>query len=271
MLKQFHQSEKILKNAMKKFSFCIVLALLSLQACVETELRPQPEEQPLGADASRDNAQGRKQSPALEVEIDVIDDEYPFSFGLTGSGTVTIDWEDGVVETYTLPGEGVHFEVSHAYPIGSGYSPTITGDLHTISGINGFAENGGIVALNGLQHLTGLKDFLPGWFYNASLDLRKNRNLERLDLYVDDLPEWVKLPTRHRIHSFFIFMGDHYLTTAQADEVISSLFRNAVAQNIRGGSMEISNTERPSESSFSKLRTLRDVYGWYVFVDDLPI
>jgi hypothetical protein len=255
---------------MKKLSFFVALVLLSLQACVETEIRPQPEQQSLVPDASRDNAQGRKQSPALEVVIDVIDDEYPFSFGLTGTGTVTIDWEDGVVETYTLPGEDVHFEVSHAYPIGSAYSPTISGDLHTISGINGFAENGGIVAINGLEHLTGLKDFVPGWFYNAPLDLRKNRNLEVLNLYVDDLPEWVKLPTRHRIHNFILFMGDRYLTTAQADEVISSLYRNAVAQNIRGGNIEISNTERPSESSFRKMRILRDVYGWYVFVDDLP-
>jgi hypothetical protein len=255
---------------MKKFSFFIALALLSLQACVETEIRPQSEQQPLTPDASRDNAQGRKQSPALELEINVIDDEYPFSFGLTGTGTVTIDWEDGVVETYTLPGEHVHFEVSHAYPIGSGYSPTISGDLHTISGINGFAENGGVVAINGLEHLTGLKDFAPGWFYNAPLDLRKNGNLERLNLYVDDLPEWVELPPRHRIHSFILFTSNRYLTTAQTDEVISSLFRNAVAQNIKGGSIEISNTERPSESSFRKMRTLRDVYGWYVFVDDLP-
>src|SRR5687768_16880433 len=183
---------------MKKFSFFIVLALLSLQACVETEIRPQPEQKPSVTDASLDNSHARKRSPELEVVINVYDDEYPFSFVLSGTGTVRIDWEDGAVETYTLPGEDVHFEVSHAYPIGNGYSPAISGDLQTISHINGYAENGGIVALNGLEHLTGLKIFAPGWVFKAPLDLRKNRKLERLDLFVDDLPEWVKLPPTHR-------------------------------------------------------------------------
>jgi hypothetical protein len=202
--------------------------------------------------------------PTLELEIaSVYGDDEPFELSIAGQGQITLNGPGELNGTYKLPMEIRDVLLPHG-----NYLLEIKGDLDQITSFESFGYNTGITKMTGLQHMIALKGLRPGMYLNNELDLRQNEKLTGLEIHIHNT-DHILLPETHAIKNFVIITSPN-ITTPQLDKMVGNIYRNAVEKSIFNGVMEFntSNSPPPSAETLSKMISLRDEYGWSVFMSD---
>lgn len=204
--------------------------------------------------------------PAFTIETDAVN---AFEMILEGSGTIDIDWGDGIVETGVL-GSNTFFD--HTYASADVYYITITGDIANITEFYSYYGNGKATDVN-FEHLTGMTSLRFGLTTGpAVLDLTHNVNLTFVNIANIPQLEQLILPPTHNIH-FILVDGPNLLNTADIDGIINSIHTNAVANSTHNGVFGLSVNWAveaepligpPSPAALAQLVELRDDYGWEV-------
>ena len=205
-------------------------------------------------------------SPAFTIETDLVSE---FEMILEGTGTVNIDWGDGIVESGSL---GVNTFFTHVYAATEVYYITITGDIANITEFYSYYGGGKATDVN-FEHLTGMTSLRFGLTTGpAVLDLTHNVNLTFVNIAGIPQLEQLLLPPTHNI-SFILVHGPNLLNTADIDGIINSIYTNAVANTTHGGVFGLSVNWAgevepligpPSPAALAQLVELRDDYGWEI-------
>ena len=205
-------------------------------------------------------------TPAFTIKTANVD---AFEMLLEGSGSISIDWGDGTVESGTL---GTNTFFGHEYTGSDVYYITVTGDIDNITEFYSYYGNGRATEVN-FDHLTGMTSLRFGLTTGpAVLDLTHNVNLTFIN--IANLPELEQLilPPTHNI-SFILVDGPNLLNTADIDYIVNSIHTNALANNTHDGVFGLSENWAgenepligpPSPAALAQLVQLRDVYGWEI-------
>ncbi len=183
------------------------------------------------------------------------------------TGSVVLDWRSGI------PKETITFAVDPDDEAGTAFvsremgyvisvpPARITGDVHLIKGIYFDAQANGleVSSATALQILS-----LTGGEID-NLDLSNNTKLTSLSLTGMYFINTLTLPQSHDISNLLLSRDsfDTFPTETQTQYIIGNIYANAVAKNIRAGSIIISNVG-VSAASADKLSELQSSYGWSV-------
>lgn len=195
-----------------------------------------------------------------------------FELDLDGTGgAIHVNWGDGRADTGTLPYTG-----ANEYTEGT-YTAIVTGDLHQITDLWGFAYETYINAIDGLTNLTALKTYNPSWgAVPIHVDLSNCRNLETI--FVEkhgapydpiDLRTDFKLPPQHYINDFVFYAPalEEYrekITAEELEVMVTNIYNNTITRNINGGRLIITPVSDPSPETQEMLNQLQNYYGWTV-------
>lgn len=197
--------------------------------------------------------------------------EYTFNLGLRGTGSLTIDWSDGNIQTINFAPDGSssepdasHITVSHQFG-GEFISKqiSISGDLDKIF----LFENESVYASHiDLRNLTALEDVtLYGFPINGLLDLSQNSQLE--SLRIEATYAWeIRLPESHKIADVYLDEGG-IMSQDVVDGFIENIYSNAIAQNILSGSITIRPPTALSTESQQRLQELAEEYDWEIHLE----
>lgn len=199
-----------------------------------------------------------------------------FEFYLDGpeGAMISVDWGDGTNGSFAL---NTAVNIVHPYAAAGNYPIAITGEIGKITNFHSYYGYAMVDAFD-FTRLTGLKSLEFGLTRSpATIDLRHNTNLERVELIGLDKLKAVHLPEKNHISSVALD-GPNGLTTHALDAVIGNVYRNAVAGNIRGGSFSLAGywgqeegdetlVGPPSPKAMTSLRSLKEEYGWGVYPD----
>jgi hypothetical protein len=197
-------------------------------------------------------------------------DDFELELDGTG-GTVHINWGDGGKNTGTLPYIG-----SNEYTYGT-YTAIVTGDIHRITDLWGFAYETYITAIDGLTNLTALKTYNPSWgAVPIHVDLSNCKNLETI--FIEkygapydpiDLRTDFKLPSEHYINNFVFYAPGleefrEKITADELDVMVTNIYNNTVRRAIYGGRFIVTPVSDPSPRTQEMLNALQNHYGWRV-------
>jgi hypothetical protein len=190
---------------------------------------------------------------------------------MSGSGgKISINWGDGVIEKVILQPYFTPFY--HHYNRVKNYTIKIDGEIKNIQYFGISYQELKLRDLH-LSGLTGLKE-LELLVLSQSpevINLSHNKLIENL-FFVDltNLRDII-LPTTNNINSILLY-GDTQLSTAVVDRIVDRVYQSVVS-NPRSGSFALGITwvpecgemiGPPSSFSVTKLRRLRDNYGWEI-------
>jgi hypothetical protein len=182
---------------------------------------------------------------------------------------VSINWGDGSIDKVTLDGDSRNY-MSHQYNRIKNYNIQVTGEISKITTFGIYYQHIIIrnVYLSGLVNLTDLRMGL-NYRVPAVVNFSHNRKIEIIDLSSgDDLTD-VILPSDNRLTTLLL-SGPNSLSTAAVDRIISRVY-TSVQASPRAGYFSLSESwyeeseemiGPPSSYSITKLKKLRDVYGW---------
>jgi hypothetical protein len=257
---------------MSLFSRILLLAIVfSLTGCGENIEPLAPQED------YATSAMGKKElvlyaTPSIDGEPHAM---FDINLYAPSGSDFSIDWGDGTSDNYSSVNGYIHFE--KGYDAAGRYKVTITGDLEQITSLRlvyGWAATDSI----DVSALRNLEDLMVALTVSPKvIDISRNRKLRSAIFESTDELTQVILPVRHSITSFSI-AGPNKMTTAEVDYVINNIYTNAVKGNIHDGFLSVMKeifvdegsefygemVGPPSPSSVTKLKTLQDVYGWYV-------
>jgi hypothetical protein len=196
---------------------------------------------------------------------------FDFNFEAPAGSNFSIDWGDGTSANYSTP-NGYSLYLEKVYDAPGRYKVTVTGEIKRITSLSlyyGYAEHDSI----DVSALSNLEDFHISLTASPKvIDISKNRKLRSVGFAAAANLTQVILPVRHGI-TFLTIEGRNKMTTAEVDYVINNIYTNAVKGKIYNGGLvvrkELYDDESgmvgpPSPSSITKLKTLQDVYGWYI-------
>ncbi|MBT1705222.1 hypothetical protein [Chryseosolibacter indicus] len=180
-----------------------------------------------------------------------------YEFALAGSGQVNINWNDTATTTYTLP-MSIELNLSEQW-----YNLRITGDIGQITGIDAFGYDTEIEQIGGLQYLTSLRSFTPGWFAPDTIDFTHNLQLQSINIPFTNFPGGVFLPEENYIRSVTLEKISNLV------DFVDNIYRNATTHNTREGFILIFDVYEPMPApTKAKLQTLIDEYQWNIQVAD---
>lgn len=246
--------------------------LLSVASCTEERVEPQPLTEDLKTTANGYWDQYFSIHIATNYEDDV---SY---FFLTGTGgNITVDWGDGSRERVYVGEEYVGLE--HDYNREEDNPGTfvirISGDIKTIDQVEWHYQGFYINSMH-FGGLTNLKHLRMGELGHGPpvINLSKNKLVETVDVGgVQRLADLI-LPTSNKIRMLDI-SGWNELSTADVDRIIARV-HDSVVNSPRSGYVNLpfmwgqdeddySLIGPPSSYSLTKLRKLRDRYGWGIY------
>lgn len=214
--------------------------------------------------------------PALILTIEsatLEGEEWEDYFHLTldgEGGAINVNWGDGNKDTGTLSYAG-----SNEYTDGV-YTAIVTGDIHQITNLSGFAYNTYNKAFGGLTNLTALKTYSFSWgAVPLRVDLSKCENLETVfveryggpyDEEPLDLRTDFKLPVQHNIIEFVLYvpgLGDN-VTAGELEVMVDNIYNNVAERSIRGGRFIVSPVDDPLPETQRKLDILQNSYDWKI-------
>ncbi len=211
-------------------------------------------------------------SPAVTfVALSDITNALDFSIRVTGpSGQITIDWGDGTSGIYDLDTDDAQ---EHDYAHSGKYFVSITGDLTNVTDFYSFYGGGPMVDHIDVSQLTEMVDIRIGLTVSPpSIDLTKNKKLTGLMLIGNNMSEILIAPDN--ILQFISIDGPNNFTTATLDTFVNTLYQSVVESGRTEGYISLyaiwyetdnnSMIGPPSEEALTKLRSLRDDYGWAI-------
>jgi hypothetical protein len=216
--------------------------------------------------------------PALTIALQIPEFSFgnKFRFQLKGEGgEVTVNWGDGTVENHVLSNEGNGLDMTHSYAsINKTYFVAVTGALKKIEDMS-LLSSSKLESIN-TDRLTELTGFsIPDAILASApekLSFRFNTKLENLQLEGVTGLKTVEIPSENRLTKIDL-NGSKELTTASIDDFITKIHSSAVLHNEMNGEFAFDENlfansnvmiGPPSEESISKLRELKNVYGWEI-------
>jgi hypothetical protein len=187
----------------------------------------------------------------------------------TPGAKVSVNWGDGTIVKVTLD-ESRNY-MTHQYNRIKNYNIQVTGEISKITRFGLYYQHIIIrnVYLAGLVNLSRLS---MGLNYRAPsvVNLSHNRKIETIDLSGTELTD-VIVPSENRLTTVLL-TGPNGLSTAVIDRIISRVYTSVQASAREGYFALNKNWEEeslvmvgpPSSYSMTKLRKLRDVYGWEI-------
>ena len=195
--------------------------------------------------------------------------DFAFTLAMKESGTLTVDWGDGTVETISFSATELdphtfrmmaHDYATNPYPI------VITGDLDKIVEYhNDYYTYFSILEDINTRHLPALTNLFFSDCTLKKLDLSKNTQLRFIG--IGNSIDHLKLPKEHYIHHAAV---GHLMQakTNGTDALIANIYENAVARAITDGYFNAVGMEPPpSAESLEKLMLLENLYRWNVSTD----
>ena len=189
-----------------------------------------------------------------------------------GNGTVSVNWGDGAIESFTLSPEYTLFY--HQYPSEQDYTINISGDIKMVRSFDmsyeGFRFNhfhfGGLVNLEDVNF--NLFQYGP-----PVINLSRNKALKSINLVgIQGMQDLVLASTNVITH--VDLAGENSLPTSVVDRVIARI-HDSVINHPRPGFFNLSKSWAqeegdysiigpPSSYSINKLRKLQDIYSWKI-------
>lgn len=198
-----------------------------------------------------------------------IDNRLLVNINGTVGKSVTINWGDGATSSHIFADGDIGGQ-SHTYAKEGDHFISVTGDLAAVTHFSSVSNRDGIERIS-VEHLPELKSLVIG--YNRSpeiLDLSRNGKLKLISLANLDELKTIVFPSDHSIDDVYL-SGSINVTTATIDHIIESLYSNAVGKSITEGRLTFETQYNsgvmigsPSAASLSRLRQLRDIYGWQI-------
>jgi hypothetical protein len=188
-----------------------------------------------------------------------------FTLHYKASGTITVDWGDGTIESfgfdYVPPSEEDPYSdlvfMGHDYEnYTTHYTLTMSGDVQIITSYGFY----GIDPLYQLD-VSGLSALAGIYFERADfevLDVSQNYNLTHIGLNQQTGSiKSIKFPVENNINSFELNeVGD-------LNNVLGEIYNNTVANEIYDGRIDGWAGE-PSDEVLEKVHALRDEWGWVI-------
>lgn len=183
------------------------------------------------------------------------------------SGSITVDWPDGSVDevefkaTPTDPDKLSFAQLSHTLNDSSGIV-ALSGDLEQVVEFVSAASLSSIDISNliNLQSLTLENSVID------RIDLRNNKSLVTL-AFVNTSIHDIFLPHEHSISNVHIEGMEGQPSTLPVNEVIHSIYENAIANNITDGAFILFHAGEVDPSSLDQLNELQASLGWYVEIE----
>jgi hypothetical protein len=211
-------------------------------------------------------------APAVTfVALSDITNALDYSIRVSGpSGEITIDWGDGTSGIYSLDTDDAQ---EHDYAHSGKYFVSITGDLTSVTDFYSFYGGGPMVDHIDVSQLTEMVDIRIGLTVSPpSIDLTKNKKLTGLMLIGNNMSEILIAPDN--ILQTVSIDGPNNFTTASLDAFVNVLYQSVVESDRTEGYISLyalwyetgndSMIGPPSEEALTKLRSLRDDYGWAI-------
>jgi hypothetical protein len=194
-------------------------------------------------------------------------------FYLSGNnGTVSVDWGDGSIQSFTLSSE--HTSFYHQYAGTQDYTINISGDIKMVKTFDMSYEGvkfnqfhfGGMVNLEDLNF--NLFQYGP-----SVINVSQNKALKSINMVgIQGMQDLVLASTNVITH--LDLAGENSLPTSVVDRVIARI-HDSVVNNPRAGFFNLSKSWVQSEDDYSligppsgysinKLRKLKDMYGWTI-------
>lgn len=264
------------KRLMSRLTTKVMIILMAFFAmrCAEERIEPAF----LDEDQST-HAQGYFPSTVFAIEVTTIlggrveENGLPqlTEFYLSGEpGTkVSVNWGDGTIQKVTID-ESRNY-MSHQYNRIKNYTIQVTGEISKITTFGMYYQH--IIIRNVyLAGLVNLRKISMGLNYRVPsiVNLSHNRKIETLDLNGPELTDII-VPSENRLNTVLI-SGPNALSTAVVDRIISRVY-TSVQASPRTGYFALNENwyddqpgmvGPPSSYSITKLRKLRDVYGWEI-------
>jgi len=251
--------------------FLMVVMALVIIRCSEEKIEPAQ----LDEDPST-HMQSVYPSSVFAIEVTTIEggrveeDGTPqlTEFYLIGEGAkVSVNWGDGTIEKITL-GESRNY-MGHQYSRFKNYTIQITGEISRIKTFGMFYQHIVVrnVYLSGLVNLVELRMGLNNQGPSV-INFSHNSNIELINIIDDNLTD-VIIPSSNKLTGVAL-SGSTGLSTSVVDRIISRVYTSVQSSPRAGGfSLNASWYEEsdemvgpPSSYSITKLKKLRDVYGW---------
>lgn len=193
------------------------------------------------------------------------------NFYLEGPGgtKLSINWGDGTIQKVTLTGETRDY-FEHQYSRFKNYTIQVTGEISSITTFGLYYQHIIIrdVHLAGLVNLAKLS---MGFNYQnpSVVNFSHNRKIEIIDL-TGEVADII-IPSENNLSTVLI-SGPNNLTTVVIDRIISRVY-TSVQSSPRAGYFALhaewyqetnDKVGPPSAYSITKLKKLRDVYGWEI-------
>jgi hypothetical protein len=265
-----------MRNIFLKPSAILLISLLA-QACMEHELRPSITDASGSAAITKSQSVKQNVKNSFSAVVRTWSLEFPYAeITLEGAEigkTITINWGDGTIETHTFTeGYGGRSQIymEHYYSSVDEFTITMTGDLSNVVSVISPLTTVEMISIN-FDKLTNLVEVHMPYNSLETLDLSKNRHLQRVYAPSSTLTRNIILPKTHEIS--FMASGSPNLPTKVVSAMIESIYRNAVTKGIYNGRFELASgmvedptfPGPPTEEDMEKLIALRDVYGWTIF------
>jgi hypothetical protein len=263
------------KKTFMKTSFRLLMMLMALviMNCSEETIEPAQLEE----DQST-RMQAYYPSSVFAIEVTTVAGghmEDPSLPGLTdlyliGEGAkVSINWGDGTIEKVTLGESRTYF--SHQYNRIKNYNIQITGEISKITTFGMYYQH--LIIRNVyLAGLVNLEEIRIGLNYKGPsvINLSHNKNISLIDLGYDQITDII-VPSTNKLTTVLI-SGQNQLSTSVVDRIVSRVYTSVQASPRPGyfalnkywDEQETEMVGPPSSYSLTKLRKLRDVYGWTV-------
>jgi hypothetical protein len=257
------------------FKFLVMLMALVLMRCAEENIEPAALEE----DQST-FMQGYYPSTVFAIEVTTVTGgnmEDPTLPGLTdfylagvNGAKLSINWGDGTIQKITLTDDSRNY-FEHQYRRIKNYNIQVTGEISKITTFGMYYQH--IIIRNVyLAGLINLKKLSIGLNYRSPsvVNLSHNRKIETLDLSGNELTDII-VPSENRLTTVLIG-GPNALSTAVVDRIISRVY-TSVQTSPRAGYFALNESwdqeqpemvGPPSSYSITKLKKLRDIYGWEI-------
>lgn len=188
------------------------------------------------------------------------------------SPSIHVDWGDGANDNYEL---NEYVMLEHGYATGGKYFVSITGDLDKITYLDSFYGYAMMDEIN-TEHLTELIEVSIGLTRSPRIvDLSNNSKLGTVFMPNAANTEIIDLAANNKV-SYIDIRGANAFTTSSLEAFVDDVYYSVVAANRREGRFELADSwyqptgamiATPTPETLTKLRELRDVYGWRIVPD----